>query len=238
MSRDLPGRDERELAEALDQALDRPDRLPVAAGTSASVARLVALADDLCEALPPPALPLGGRAEVRATALAVRAMRRRNRVRLLVAAAVTLLVGAVAGGVVSSAINGSAPPSTDLSAQLVLAKEQLNEASQALTARNPAKAQHLINAAAQVIQSQEGQRPTTVPPAASASSEEATIASLSQQVKSLKAQNSQLQAALSQTTAIASTTGPPTTTTTTVPTTTTTSLPTTTTAPAPTTTVA
>ena len=33
MSRELPGKEERELAEALDQALDNPDRLPVPTGT-------------------------------------------------------------------------------------------------------------------------------------------------------------------------------------------------------------
>ena len=225
MSRPLPGKEERELAEALDQALDNPDRLPVSTGTSPDVARLVAVADDLCDALPLPVLPLRGRAEVRATASAVRAIHRRDRARLLVAAAITLLAGAVAGGVISSAISQSGPPATHLAAQLVLAKEQLSEASQALTAKNPVKAQHLINAAARVIQSQEGQTPTTVSPAASSGGEAEAIASLSQQVKSLKAQNSQLQAAVnsSRTTAApTTTTTAPTTTTTTVPATTTT----------------
>ena len=139
MSRELPGKEERELAEALDQALDNPDRLAVSTGTPPDVARLAALADDLCEALPLPALPLGGRAEVRATTSAVRAIHRRDRARLLVAAAITLLVGAVAGGVISSAIGQSGPPPTNLAAQLVLAKEQLSEASQALTAKNPVR---------------------------------------------------------------------------------------------------
>ena len=60
MSRELSGKEERELAEALDQALDNPDRLPVPTGTSPGVARLVAVADDLCDALPLPVLPLGG----------------------------------------------------------------------------------------------------------------------------------------------------------------------------------
>ena len=60
MSRELPGKEERELAEALDQALDNPDRLPVPTGTPPGVARLVAVADDLCDALPLPVLPLGG----------------------------------------------------------------------------------------------------------------------------------------------------------------------------------
>ena len=154
------------------------------------------MADDLRTALPLPPLPAGGAAEVKAAASAVRAVRRHSRARLLVAAVTTLLVGAVGGGALISALDQPNPATVHIPAQLVLAEKQLGEASLALSAKNPVKAKQLINAAAQVIQSQEGQVPTTLPPSVAKVNETATIALLTKQLQTLEAQNSRLQAAL------------------------------------------
>ncbi len=154
------------------------------------------MADNLRTALPLPPLPAGGAAEVRAAASAVRAVRRHSRARLLVAAVTTLLVGAVGGGALISALDQPNPATVHIPAQLVLAERQLGEASLALSAKNPVKAKQLINAAAQVIQSQAGQTPTTLPPSVAKVNETATIALLTKQLQTLEAQNSRLQAAL------------------------------------------
>ena len=104
-----PGGDERDLADALDAALDAG-----AAGASGprtpsegEVGRLSDLAGALRQALPLPALPSGGRSDIRAAASAARAVRRPSRYRLAGAAVITLMVGAVAGGTIGSALGGS-----------------------------------------------------------------------------------------------------------------------------------
>ena len=196
MTQELPRPDERELAEALDRAIDQSSSGVVRLGPAGPAAGLAAVADNLRTALPLPPLPAGGAAEVRAAASAVRAVRRHSRARLLVAAVTTLLVGAVGGGALISALDQPNPATVHIPAQLVLAERQLGEASRALSAKNPVKAKQLINAAAQVIQSQAGQAPTTLPPSVAKVNETATIALLTKQLQTLEAQNSRLQAAL------------------------------------------
>ena len=240
MTHPLPGPDERALAEALDDAIGKPPAHPVTPASAAALTGLTGLVDDLRRALPLPPFPEGGPAEVRAAASAVRAVRRHNRARLLVAAATMLLVGVVAGGALIGALEQPNLASARVPAQLVLAEKQLGQASLALSAKNPVKAKQLINAAARVIQSQEGQVPTTLPPTVGKSNETATISALTRQLQVLAAENSRLQAALSSKPKIIRVVVPPTTVTaptTTLPPTTTTLPPTTTTLPPTTTTV-
>ena len=171
MTHELPGPDERALAAALDEVIDNPPSRLGPPGSAGPVVELAGLADDLRKALPLPPLPMGGAAQVGAAASAVRAVRRHSRARLLVAAVTTLLVGAVGGGALIGALEQPNPATAHLPAQLVVAEQQLGEASLALSAKNPVKAKQLINAAARVIQSQEGHVPTTLPPAAGKTNE-------------------------------------------------------------------
>ena len=104
MTPSRPQWDDHLLAQLLDAALDAEHRPPVPPGTGGDVEELAELAGTLRVALPLPALPVGGRAEVRAAALAMRVARRPFRARLLVAAVITLLLGAVIGGALGNAL--------------------------------------------------------------------------------------------------------------------------------------
>ncbi|HUB69041.1 MAG TPA: hypothetical protein VL984_01330 [Acidimicrobiales bacterium] len=214
---ELPGKDERDKAEALDRALGRgpgsgwlgddvadphgassaagprPDELRNPAALDGS-AELVALASRLRRALPMPELPGGGAAEVRAAALAVRAIRRRNRGRLLVAAVITLLVGAVAGGTLSTIFQKPSPPGTDLAQLSVAVKEYGGDAKTALAHHQVAAAQRYIQKLYTVIYEQ-GVKVAPPAKAPSVTDETAEIASLEHTVKSLEAEVDRLEAA-------------------------------------------
>lgn len=75
MTAPRPQWDDHLLAQLLDAAIDAEHRPPVPPGTGGEVEELADLADKLRVALPVPALPAGGRSEVRAAALAVRVAR-------------------------------------------------------------------------------------------------------------------------------------------------------------------
>ena len=132
MRPELPHPDERALAQALDEAIDNASLGGSENVPGGPVAGLAAVADSLRTALPLPPLPAGGAAEVKAAASAVRAVRRHGRAKLLVAAATTLLVGAIGGGALIGALEQPNPAAVDVThipAELVLAERQLGEAT-------------------------------------------------------------------------------------------------------------
>ena len=102
MTVEFPDREERARAEALDAALGRGPRAQRRAGPRSETDDLADLAASLRSAMPMPDLPGGGRTEVRAAALAVRGTKRRDRTKLLVAAAVTLARAAATSTTASS----------------------------------------------------------------------------------------------------------------------------------------
>src|SRR5208282_4742535 len=139
-------RDERDLAEALDAALDAETQARRRAGPRAPTDDLADLAAGLRAAMPPPELPIGGRTEVRAAALAVRGAKRRDRTRLLTAAAVTLVVGVVGGAALSSAVQQQGPTTNQAQVQV-----DLEYASGYLAKNDPAKAKQYIERASKAI---------------------------------------------------------------------------------------
>ncbi|MGA3220532.1 MAG: hypothetical protein ABSE77_15860, partial [Acidimicrobiales bacterium] len=193
MTAPRPQWDDHLLAQLLDAALDAEHRPPVPPGTGGEVEDLADLAGTLRLALPLPALPAGGRSEVRAAALAARVARRPFRGRALVAAVITLLVGAVIGGALGNAFQQPSPAKARFAA-LELADQSLHEATKALSAHQPAKALTDINRAAKVLQSQGGAGTvvTTVPATATQNAEQAAIVTLQEQVAALQADNQHL----------------------------------------------
>ena len=156
MTAPRPQWDDHLLAQLLDAALDAEHRPPAPPGTGGEVEELADLADTLRVALPLPALPVGGRSEVRAAALAVRVARRPFRARLA-----RRCRHNVAPGSRDRRRPGQRLPAAPSLAQprfaaFELADQSLHEATKALSAHQPAKALTDINRAAKVLQSQEG----------------------------------------------------------------------------------
>ena len=174
MTAEFPDRDERALAEALDAALDREPQAQRRAGPRAPTDDLADLAASLRAAMPMPELPSGGRTEVRAAALAVRGAKRRDRARLLVAAAVTLVIGVVGGAALSSAVQQQGPTSNQAQVQV-----DLDYASGYLAKHDPAKAKQYIERASKAML---GKAPAPLAAEASTAGETAAIAVLRQEL--------------------------------------------------------
>jgi hypothetical protein len=219
MTEELPGRKERDLADALDAALDRGSSAP---GSPEN--ELAGLAGALRAALPLPALPTEGRAEVRATAVAVRAGHR-QRTRLAVAAVITLLAGATGGAALSNAV--SQPSAVAARLDLAAVEHNLTEARKVLSGhpspsqkakadQELAKADQEITAAAKSIEPQSP--PTTTPapvsngPNGAVEGQLKQIQQLTEELAALKAQNAKLQREYIAARAATSTTGGPSTT--------------------------
>ncbi len=146
MTAEFPNREERARAEALDASLDRGPQAQRGAGARSPTDDLADLAAGLQAAMPMPELPSGGRTEVRAAALAVRGARRRDRTRLMAAAAVTLVVGVVGGAALSSAVQQQGPTSSQAQVQV-----DLDYASGYLAKHDPAKAKQYIERASKAM---------------------------------------------------------------------------------------
>ncbi len=191
MTAEFPDRDERARAEALDAALDREPQAQRRAGPRAPTDDLADLAAGLRAAMPMPELPSGGRTEVRAAALAVRGAKRRDRTRLLAAAAVTLVIGVVGGAALSSAVQQQGPTSNQAQVQV-----DLDYASGYLAKHDSAKASQYIERASKAML---GKAPAPLAADASTAGETAAIAALRQELAvqmerdtKLEAQNAKL----------------------------------------------
>ncbi|HTV12974.1 MAG TPA: hypothetical protein VME20_14065 [Acidimicrobiales bacterium] len=192
MTHDLPSGDERTRADALDKALDSIGARQSPAGNPAA-SELGALAARLKTAIPPPELPARGVDEVRATAIALRAVRRPKRARLLVAAAMTLLVGAVAGGTLSTLIEQPGPASTNLDQLSAAVKEYGGAAQNALAHHEVGAAQRDVEKLYTVVL-KAGGNPSPPPSTAGLKSEKAEVASLERTISALESQVRHLEA--------------------------------------------
>jgi hypothetical protein len=196
MTSELPDREERARAAALDAVLDKGQQAQRRTGLGGPVDDLADLAASLRGAMMPmPELPSGGRTEVRAAALAVQGAKRRGWAKLLVAAAVTLVVGALGGAALSGAVQQPSPTSDQAAVQV-----DLNYASGYLAKHNSAKASQYIERASKAILGR-ASAPLAANP--STATETAAIAVLKQDLAAqaerdakLEAENAQLSKAL------------------------------------------
>ncbi|HET9058883.1 MAG TPA: hypothetical protein VFN61_03095 [Acidimicrobiales bacterium] len=178
------------LAEDLDALIDaRLAGRPAQEGTGESeqLARLAFTlrAEDL------PALPGGGRVAVRAAVLAAGSAKKLYHRRLGMAAAVTLMLGAATGAMLTSAFDGRLNAgryrdAAHLSAELAAAAKQLPNGA----------ARQIINNVAQTLKAVPGEPSTTLPPGASRRAQSDALNRLRAEVAALEARNLQLQAAL------------------------------------------
>ncbi len=195
MTLEFPDRDERAKAEALDAALDRGPQAQRRAGPSSGTDNLADLAASLRAVMPMPDLPTGGRTEVRAAAFAARGAKRRYRARLLVAAAVTLVIGAVGGAALSSAVQQPGPATNQAAVQV-----DLDYASGYLAKHNSAEARRYIERASKAILGKApgplATHPTTASEVAAIDALRQDLAVQTERASKLEAQNARLSKAL------------------------------------------